>query len=393
MNRNLSLLVSCQVFAFTAATVTVFISGIIGSQLTPIKTLSTLPPSIYVVGTAAATIFAAKIMSIIGRRLGFIFSSVVGSIACLIGAYSIMIESFFIFCIAKFILGATMAFTHQYRFAAAESVEKEKVPKAISSLLLAGIVAAFLGISLSNYTKNFVSDYLYVGSYLTLAILTLIPSFLLFFFRDIREVSFMSNEENKSRNYLEFLSDPKFLQAITSAAFAYAVMSFLMTATPISMHIVHHLSLEKTGIVLQFHVLAMFLPSLFTGNLIKKFGYSYMMYAGVLFYILTILMSFFEPSFLNYFISLIFLGIGWNFLFISGTSLLVTTYKPEEKFKAQGFNDLLVFSSMAIASLSAGVLISLASWKTVNLFCIPFLILIVLSILNADRKKEENNLS
>ena len=386
MNRNLSLLVSSQVFAFTAATVTVFISGIIGSQLTPIKTLSTLPPSIYVVGTAAATIFAAKIMSIIGRRLGFVFSSVAGSIACLIGAYSIMIESFFIFCIAKFILGATMAFTHQYRFAAAESVEKDKAPKAISSLLLAGIVAAFLGISLSNYTKNFVSDYLYVGSYLTLAILTLIPSFLLFFFRDIREVSFMSNEENKSRNYLDFLSDPKFLQAITSAAFAYAVMSFLMTATPISMHIVHHLSLEKTGIVLQFHVLAMFLPSLFTGNLIKKFGYSYMMYAGVLFYILTILMSFFEPSFLNYFISLIFLGIGWNFLFISGTSLLVTTYKPEEKFKAQGFNDLLVFSSMAIASLSAGILISLASWKTVNLFCIPFLILIVLSIINADRK-------
>ena len=386
MNRNLSLLISSQVFAFTAATVTVFISGIIGSQLSPIKTLSTLPPSIYVVGTAAATIFAAKIMSIIGRRLGFVFSSVAGSIACLIGAYSIMIESFFIFCIAKFILGATMAFTHQYRFAAAESVEKEKAPKAISSLLLAGIVAAFLGISLSNYTKNFVSDYLYVGSYLTLAILTLIPSFLLFFFRDTKEVSFASHEENKSRNYLEFLSDPKFLQAITSAAFAYAVMSFLMTATPISMHIVHHLSLEKTGIVLQFHVLAMFLPSLFTGNLIKKFGYSYMMYAGVLFYILTILMSFFEPSFLNYFISLIFLGIGWNFLFISGTSLLVTTYKPEEKFKAQGFNDLLVFSSMAIASLSAGVLISLASWKTVNLFCIPFLILIVLSIINADRK-------
>ena len=386
MNRNLSLLVSSQVFAFTAATVTVFISGIIGSQLTPIKTLSTLPPSIYVVGTAAATIFAAKIMSIIGRRLGFIFSSVAGSIACLIGAYSIMIESFFIFCIAKFILGATMAFTHQYRFAAAESVEKDKAPKAISSLLLAGIVAAFLGISLSNYTKNFVSDYLYVGSYLTLAILTLIPSFLLFFFRDTKEISFASNEESKSRNYLEFLSDPKFLQAITSAAFAYAVMSFLMTATPISMHIVHHLSLEKTGKVLQFHVLAMFLPSLFTGNLIKKFGYSYMMYAGVLFYILTILMSFFEPSFLNYFISLIFLGIGWNFLFIYGTSLLVTTYKPEEKFKAQGFNDLLVFSSMAIASLSAGVLISLASWKTVNLFCIPFLILIVLSIINADRK-------
>lgn len=387
MNRNLFILILSQVFGFTAATVTVFISGIIGSDLSSIKTLSTLPPSIYVVGTAAATIFAAKIMSIIGRRLGFIFASVAGSISCLIGAYAIIIESFFIFCFAKFILGATMAFTHQYRFAAAESVEKEKAPKAISSLLLAGIVAAFLGIGLANYTKNFVSDYLYVGSYLTLAVLTLIPSFLLFFFKDIREISFVSNKENNSRNYSEFFSDPKFLQAITSAAFAYAVMSFLMTATPISMHIVHQLSLEKTGIVLQFHVLAMFLPSLVTGNLIKKFGYSNMMYLGVLFYFFTILLSFFEPSFLNYFISLIFLGIGWNFLFISGTSLLVTTYKPEEKFKAQGFNDLLVFSSMALASLLAGILISIASWKTVNLFCIPFLILIILSIVNADKKR------
>ena len=387
MNRNLFLLILSQVFGFTAATVTVFISGIIGSDLSSIKTLSTLPPSIYVVGTAAATIFAAKIMSMIGRRLGFIFASIAGSISCLIGAYAIMIESFFIFCFAKFILGATMAFTHQYRFAAAESVEKEKAPKAISSLLLAGIVAAFLGIGLANYTKNFVSDYLYVGSYLTLAVLTLIPSFLLFFFKDIREISFVSNKENNSRNYSEFFSDPKFLQAITSAAFAYAVMSFLMTATPISMHIVHQLSLEKTGIVLQFHVLAMFLPSLVTGNLIKKFGYSNMMYLGVLFYFFTILLSFFQPSFLNYFISLIFLGIGWNFLFISGTSLLVTTYKPEEKFKAQGFNDLLVFSSMALASLLAGILISIASWKTVNLFCIPFLILIILSIINADKKE------
>ena len=112
-----------------------------------------------------------------------------------------------------------------------------------------------------------------------------------------------------------------------------------------------------------------------------------MMYLGVLFYFFTILLSFFQPSFLNYFISLIFLGIGWNFLFISGTSLLVTTYKPEEKFKAQGFNDLLVFSSMALASLLAGILISIASWKTVNLFCIPFLILIILSIVNADKKR------
>ena len=385
MNRNLFLLVSSQVFAFTAANVTVFLSGIIGSQLTTIKSLSTLPPSIYVIGIAISTIFAAKIMSLIGRRLGFVLASAGSSLASLIGAYSIFIESLIIFCFACFVLGAGMAFVHQYRFAAAESVEKDKAPKAISILLLAGIVSVFIGISLANQTKNYVSDHLYVGSYLMLAILTLIPAFFLFFFKNQNEVLTFSKENNKTRSYIQFLSEPKFLQAITSASFAYVVMAFLMTATPISMHIIHKLSLDKLGVVMQFHVLAMFLPSLVTGNLIKKFGYSKIMYAGVMFYIFTILMSFFEPSYLNYFLGLVFLGIGWNFLFVSGTSLLVTTYKPEEKFKAQGFNDLVVFSLTAISSLSAGLLISITSWKIVNLLCIPFLILIIFSIINADR--------
>ena len=384
LNKNLVLLVSSQVFGFTAATVTVFISGIIGAQLSPIKTLSTLPPSIYVVGTAAATIFAAKIMSIVGRRIGFVSASITGSIACLIGAYSIMIESFAIFCISKFILGATMAFNHQYRFAAAESVEKDKAPKAISTLLLAGIVAAFIGISLANYTKNFVSDYLYVGSYLTLAILTLIPAFLLFFFKDKSDVSVTSNENNKVRSYSEFFSDPRFLQAITSAAFAYAVMSFLMTATPISMHVMEKINLTKTGFVIQTHIAAMFLPSLITGNLIKKYGHSKIMYTGVVLFSVTIITSLFDQNFINYLIALIFLGFGWNFLFISGTSLLVLSYREEEKFKAQGFNDFIVYSVQAVASLSAGVFLNLTSWKTMNLICIIFLIIIVISTLRAD---------
>jgi len=388
VNRNLFLLVSSQVFAFTAANVTVFLSGIIGSQLTTIKSLSTLPPSIYVIGIAISTIFAAKIMSLIGRRLGFVLASAGSSLASLIGAYSIFIGSFIIFCFACFVLGAGMAFVHQYRFAAAESVEKDKAPKAISILLLAGIVSVFIGISLANSTKNYISDHLYVGSYLMLAILTLIPALFLFFFKNKKEVSNYSKENIKTRSYSQFLSDPKFLQAITAASFAYVVMAFLMTATPISMHIIHKLSLDKLGVVMQFHVLAMFLPSLVTGNLIKKFGYSNIMYVGVIFYIFTILMSFFEPSYLNYFAGLVFLGIGWNFLFVSGTSLLVTTYKPEEKFKAQGFNDLVVFSLTAVSSLSAGILISITSWKIVNLLCIPFLILIIFSIINAQKKSK-----
>jgi MFS family permease len=144
------------------------------------------------------------------------------------------------------------------------------------------------------------------------------------------------------------------------------------------------MSLENTGLVLQFHIVAMFLPSLITAKLIKKYGYSNIMYVGVLFYVVTIILSLFEQTFTNYFVSLMFLGMGWNLLFISGTSLVVLTYKEEEKFRTQGINDLIVFSTMALASLSAGILLSLTSWKTMNLICIPFLVLIVYSTFRAD---------
>jgi MFS family permease len=166
-------------------------------------------------------------------------------------------------------------------------------------------------------------------------------------------------------------------------------MSFLMTATPISMHVMEKISLSKTGLVIQLHIAAMFLPSLITGNLIKKFGHSKIMYAGVVLFSITILTSLFEQNFVNYLTALVFLGFGWNFLFISGTSLLVLTYKEDEKFKAQGFNDLIVYSIQAVASLSAGIFLNLTNWKTMNLICIIFLIIIVISTLRADFKEKK----
>ena len=161
-------------------------------------------------------------------------------------------------------------------------------------------------------------------------------------------------------------------------------MTFLMTATPISMHVMEKISLTKTGFVIQLHIAAMFLPSLITGNLIKKFGHSKIMYSGVVLFSITILLSLFEQNFMNYLIALIFLGLGWNFLFISGTSLLVLSYKDNEKFKAQGFNDFVVYTVHAIGSLSAGVLIVLTNWKMMNIFCIPLLVLMILTIIRAD---------
>jgi len=384
MNKNLLLLTLSQVFGFTNATITVFLGGIIGSQITSIKSLSTLPVALSVVGTAIFTFYAAKIMSKIGRRLGFIFSALGSSAATLLAAFAITQQNFILFCISCLILGMGMAFTHQYRFAAAESVEKKKAPKAISILMLAGIVSGFMALTLANYTKDLIPDHLYVGSYLLLAVFTFIPAILLFFYKNNEKTKIDFNNKHNGRRLFEILSQPRFLQAIIAAAFAYAVMSFLMTSAPLSMHVMKNISLEKTGFVLQFHLIAMFLPSLVTAKLIKKYGYSNIMYAGVLFYVATIILSLFEQTFTNYFVSLMFLGLGWNFLFISGTSLVFLTYKEEEKFRAQGINDLIVFSTMALASLSAGILLSLTSWKTMNLICIPFLILIVISTFRAD---------
>ena len=204
------------------------------------------------------------------------------------------------------------------------------------------------------------------------------------FYKNNEKTKIDFNNKYNGRRLPEIIFQPRFLQAIIAAAFAYTVMSFLMTATPLSMHVMEKMSLENTGLVLQFHLVAMFLPSLITGHLIKKFGHSNIMYIGVLFFVVTIILSLFEQTFANYMVALVFLGLGWNFLFISGTSLVVLSYKEEEKFRVQGINDLIVFSTMALASLSAGILLSLTSWTTINLICIPFLVLIVYSTFRAD---------
>ena len=163
------------------------------------------------------------------------------------------------------------------------------------------------------------------------------------------------------------------------------MMSLLMTATPISMNINGKFSLDETKIVIQWHIIGMFLPSLITGRLIQKYGHSIIMYCGVTFFAICIFVSCLDQTFLNYVIALIFLGLGWNFLFVSGTSLLVISYRSEEKYKAQGYNDFTVFRTQALGSLSAGFFLNTTSWQTINLMCLPFLAIIVLTIWRANR--------
>ncbi|PPR44424.1 MAG: hypothetical protein CFH18_00145 [Alphaproteobacteria bacterium MarineAlpha5_Bin8] len=382
-NRNLIILIFAQIFSFTVAPVTVLLSGIIASEMISIKYIATLPTALTIVGTALGSIFASYLMSIKGRKFGFAFSSLMNSLAALLASYAVLNNYFVIYCFANLILGLGLAFTAQYRFAAAESVEKQFIPLTISIILLSGLVSAVIGPNIATISKDIISSHLYVGSYLFLSLLTFIPFCLFIFFKN--EKSDFEKKVIKGRSYFTLLAQPRFFQAVISAAIGYIVMSFLMTATPIEMHIIKNMSLNKTGFVIQMHIFGMFLPSLFTGSLIKKFGHSKIIYIGVLILITCIIVNFSYQHFYNYLIGLILLGIGWNFLFISGTSLLIISYKPEEKFKAQGLNDFLVFSTQATGALAAGYLLYLTNWQFINILCLPLLLIVFCVTLYSDK--------
>lgn len=387
-NRNLIVLSLAQIFSFTAAPITVFLSGIIGSTMINDKSFATLPAALMVVGTAIGSIFASYIMSIKGRKFGFMFATIITSFSALTASYSIYENIFFIYCFSNLFIGIGHAFVAQYRFAAAESVKKEYAPTAISLILFASMIGALIGPNVATLTKDLIPSVIYSGSYIFLSILTIIPFFLFLFYSNEKLTTFYKTKSYNGRNYLDLFLQPKFIQAVVVSGLAYCTMSFLMTATPISMHVLNHISLEKTGFVIIFHILAMFLPSLITGNLIKKFGNNNIMYSGVVILFISILFNFYDQSFFNYLVGLILLGLGWNFLFIAGTSLLITSYEPEEKFRAQGMNDFIVFSTQALGALTAGLLLSFFGWKLINILCIPLLIIIILTIFISDKKQK-----
>lgn len=384
INRNLFILSIGQTFSFTAPVVNILLSGIIGSQLINISYLSTLPTAMMVVGVACSTLIASKIMSIKGRRYGFSLACIVSSLSSLICAFAIYKFSFLIYCIGNFFIGFAIAFAQQYRFAASESVTKDNIPRAISMILLLGIIAALIGSNIVSLTEDLLSIK-YVGSYIALSILTLIPFFFFIFYTDIQKEI---NINNKKKSIIYLFKNKNIVQAISSAGVGYIVMSIIMTATPISMHIFEKFTLFKTSIVIQMHVCGMFLPSLITGDLIKKFGHTNIIYTGIILLFICIINNFFFQSYYGYMIGLVLLGVGWNFLFVTGSSLLVISYKLEDRFRAQGLNDFVVFSTQSLGALSAGIILYATNWKILNLFCIPLLLIVLYFSLAAYKTKD-----
>ena len=365
LTASLSLFMSLSVFV-------IFLGGIIGQTLAPSDNLSTLPVALLVVGTASGIIPVNKVMSIFGRRKTFLGVCIYTLAIIALAITALKIQSFYLFCIATFLFGITTATMNQFRFAAIESVDENLSATATSAVLVGGLVSAFLGPELATLGRGlFATEF--AGSFALLGICFLIAFALLWLYQqtDITE----QQHDNSTRSLATIIKQPVFIVAISSAAVGYIVMSYLMTATPMSMHVIDGLSLEKTKFVIQSHVIAMFLPSLFTPIIVKFLGLRKMMLTGVLLYFVCVGIALSGHALDNYWIALILLGLGWNFLFIGGTSLLPQSYNEQEKYKVQSLNDFLIFSLQAIASLSAGWFVFNYGWEAVLLSVVPLLII------------------
>lgn len=368
---NVWLLAITYALVMSLGAVVVFIGGLVGTELAPIANLATLPVAALTIGTATTVVPVTMLMKKIGRKASFIGIISFSVFIALLAAYSIQIHSFYLFCLSVYFLGITAACTQQFRFAAIESVQPENIARAAASVLLGGIAAAYIGPEIALLGINLFSV-TYVGSFILLAGLFIIGLLVILGFKNQKITELKTTDEVRP---LKQISKQKvFWVAILSAAIGYAVMSFVMTATPVSMHTMDGHSLNDTKWVIQSHILAMFLPSLIAAWIIKKLGLTKMIFSGLFAYLVCIGIAFSGHSVIHYWVSLILLGIGWNFLFIGGTTLLPQSYKPAERFKVQAFNEFIVFGAQAVASLSAGWFVFAIGWEFMLLLNIPFIL-------------------
>ncbi len=337
----------------------VLLAGIIGTRFAPSAGLATLPIAMAVVGVAAATLPTGRLMHVFGRRKVFLGYAMLAIAAALLAAASLVAGSFAGCCLAGFLIGWSGAAGHQYRFAALEMVPAEIAPKATSALLLGGILGAFIGPEMA-VRGRFLLDTDYAGSYLLLAWGYVLGLLIVTRYSESRHAG--QQAATGGRPLAQVLRQPVVTLAVASAAIAYGLMSFLMTATPISMHEHAGHSLEATKWVIQTHIAAMYLPALVFPLLLARFGYRSLLWAGVVAYFVTIWVAISGTQLVNYWVSMLVLGVGWNFLFLSSTNLLPQGYLPEERFRVQSFNDFLTFTVQAVVSLSSGWFLFRFQW-------------------------------
>ncbi|HEY9531278.1 MAG TPA: MFS transporter [Burkholderiales bacterium] len=368
-SRNVGVLAACQALLFTNNSTLIAINGLAGLSLAPNAALATLPVTCWVLGGAIATMPASLHMKRVGRQRGLTSGTLWGIAGALICATAIWLQSFWLLCFGTLVWGTYNAYGQYYRFAAADIASPDFRATAISLVLAGGLVGGILGPTTSRFTIDLLAPK-FMGAYLALILFAVATMVLL---RFIRIPTPSASERAKAgRPLREIAAQPKFLIAVFSAAIGYGVMNFLMTSTPIAMQVCGH-PYGDAALVISSHVVAMFAPSFITGRLIRAFGVLPMMLLGALLNLVCIGVALAGIAVANFWWSMVLLGVGWNFLYIGGTTLLTETYRPEERAKAQGANDQAIFIVMVISSFTSGMTVTTAGWERVNLLALPLI--------------------
>jgi MFS family permease len=361
--RNVLLLTLAQATSSTSVTLIAAVGSLAGYALATNKALATVPSTMAVIGTALSTIPASLFMKRVGRRLGFVVGALCAATGGLISVAAMAHGQFWLLAAAALFLGVSVAFAQQYRFAAAETSLSDFRSRAISFVLLGGLAAAFLGPMLARATVR-LFDVTYLGSYLCVPALGLLTAALLLGLRMPRPSEDAALVTGPARPIIEIVRQPIFIVAVLAQMMGQGVMNLLMTGTPLAM-MAHHHSFADTAFVIQWHVVGMFLPGFFTGTLVQRWGERTVIQLGIALNVLAVVAASLDVGVHNFFLAMTLNGIGWNFMFVAGSTLVTKAYAPAERSRTQAANDFLVFGTAAVTSLSSGQLLHHRGWQVV----------------------------
>ena len=373
MRRTIGMLAVCQALMMTCQALVVTTSALVGLALAPVHSLATLPFALQFVAVMTVTYFASLLMGRIGRKRGFLLASAVGCVGASLATGGIVAGSFVLFCLGSFLCGVFFAFTQYYRFAAAEVATDDYRSRAISFVLAGGVLAGFAGPWIAANTRLLVADAEFAGSYASMFGLYLLSALVLGFIRFPDGVS-AANEEDPPRSLSVVVRQPSYIVALLASVVAYGSMNLVMAATPLAMQ-AREFSADQISFVIGCHILGMFAPAFVTGHLIRWFGVLNVMLWGALLLAGCVVINLQGETAGNFWIALTLLGVGWNFLFTGGTTLLTTTYQPSEKARAQGLNDFVVYSVISLTAIGSGGFHAWFGWQAINVGVTPFLVL------------------
>ena len=373
------LLAGCQAMAMTSMSVLATTSAIIGHMLAANKALSTVPVALQQTGMMFATIPAALLMARIGRRGGFWTGAALGASGGVVAGTAIWLASFPLFCLGTLMIGSSNGFAQQYRFAAAELADEGFRARAISLVLAGGVVSGIFGPETARWSRDLFAPVVFAGCFAMIVALQLGAAFLLALIR-LPPPPPRHALRGAGRPLGEIIRQPLFIVALLCGMIGNGMMALVMTATPIAM-IGCGFEFTDAAFVIQWHILGMYGPSFFTGSLISRFGLTPILLAGAALLLACCGINLAGITEANFWAANALLGVGWNFLFIGGTTLLTQTYRPEERAKAQAFNDFMIFGTATLCAFASGALLAELGWTFIQLTVLPFVAIIATAIL------------